>query len=225
MRRIAPALGLLATTASIAMAQPSIDLLRLNQSEPGGALPIEWQVRAVRGQRSPTSLIIDSAGIRYLRLSGTSRAAFFVRRLDTPLRPGGLLAWRWRVPLAPVGARMDAEETDDAALRVFVVFARRGMFETTPRSLFYTVSDGEPRSVAPQARRPPIATISSGRPALTKDWLVIEADPFADYRRLWNEEAGRIIAIGVMQDTDQTRAEAIGDLMDLQWRMKNAARD
>ncbi len=225
MRSIARSIGLLAISGTVACAQSSIDLLRLSQSELNGALPLDWGAHAVRGQLSPKSSILDSAGARYLRLSGTSRAAFFVRQLDMPLRPGGLLAWRWRVPLAPVGARMDAEASNDAALRVFVVFARRSVFERTPRSLFYTLADGAPPAVSRTAKRPPIATIPCGRPALAKDWLAVVADPFADYRRLWNEDAGRIVAIGVMQDTDQTGSAAIGDLMDLQWRTVDAARD
>jgi hypothetical protein len=100
---------------------------------------------------------------------------------------------------------------------VFVVFARRGVFETTPRALFYTVADGTPPELTTGPRRRPLASIAVGEPGRTRNWQEVTADPIADYRRLWHADAPRIVAIGVMQDTDQTRSAAIGDLMDLKW--------
>ncbi len=203
--------------ASGANAQATIDLMALNGGKPGDALPKGWAVRAVRGQQAPSSSIVDSAGLRYLRIAGTSRAAWFLHELRMPLPVGGQLSWRWRVPVTPVGANLSAASTDDAALRVFVVFARRGLFETTPRALFYSLADGSPPSVATGRRRKPLASLVAGLPAATLSWVTVTADPIADYRRLWQTDAPRIVAIGVMQDTDQTRSAAVGDLFDLKW--------
>lgn len=195
-----------------------VDLLGLSAQRVGDALPANWQVRAVRGQQVPASMIVDSGDGRFLRFSGRGRAAFFVRRLEMPLRSGGRLEWSWRARLAPVGASLSSRATDDAALRVFVVFAKRGRFETTPRALFYTLADGMPPEPAAGARRPPLASLAAGTPALTRDWVRVETDPFVDYRRLWQADATEIVAIGVMQDTDQTGTSAVGDLMNLLWR-------
>ncbi len=198
-----------------------VDLLSLNRGHPGDALPVGWAVRAVRGQDAPSSSIVDSAGLRYLRIAGTSRAAWFVHELRMPLPVGGRLSWRWRVPLAPVGASLSAASTDDAALRVFVVFARHGVFEMTPRALFYTISDGTPPVMPAGPRRKPLASLVAGLPLTSLSWVSVTADPIADYRRLWQADAPRIVAIGVMQDTDQTRSAAIGDLLDLKWSTPN----
>ncbi len=220
-RRVLSRLALCVALASwypdVAQAQFTTDLLQLGGQQSGDALPAAWRVRAVRGQQAPASMIIDSAGLRYLRIAGSARAAWFVHELRTPLPVGGRLSWRWRVPLAPAGASLDSTASDDAALRVFVVFARRGVFETTPRALFYTVADGNPPVLASGPRRRPLAAIAIGQPSLTRNWVAVTADPLADYRRLWHSDAPRIVAIGVMQDTDQTRSAAIGDLMDLKW--------
>jgi Protein of unknown function (DUF3047) len=216
-RRLTVCATIAACVPSGAQAQTAVDLLQLTEHPTGAALPSGWQVRAVRGQQAPASAIVDSAGLRYLRITGTARAAWFVRELTMPLASAGRLSWSWRVPLAPAGASMDAAKSDDAALRVFVVFARRGVFETTPRALFYTLSNGAPPVLASGPRRRPLASIAVAEPDMTRNWQEVTADPIADYRRLWHADAPRIVAIGVMQDTDQTRSAAIGDLMTLKW--------
>lgn len=217
IRPIAVGVVLAVCLPGISHGQEIKDLLRLSERHAGDVLPAAWRVRAVRGQKAPSSQIVDSAGTRYLRIAGTSRAAWFVHELTMPLAIGGRLSWRWRAPLSPVGASLDAAGTDDAALRVFVVFARRSKLERIPRALFYTLAEGMPPHVAPGPRRPPLASLVVGTPALTTDWQFVSVDPVGDHRRLWHTDAPRIVAIGVMQDTDQTRGAAIGDLMDLQW--------
>ena len=224
--QIPATIALMATTASSIAAQQDgrepLDLLTLQMSSVGSALPLSWQTRAVRGQSVPATVIVDSGGVRYLHISGTKRAAWFYRELDFPLdAASGTLEWSWRVPKAPEGASSAHAATDDAALRVFVVFARHGVFATSPRALFYTVADGEPTYV--QGRAPVATSVIVGRPSQTRTWTSAEANPRLDYRRLWGGTAPRIVAIGVMQDTDQTMTLAIGDLSRLDWRFYHAA--
>lgn len=193
-----------------------VDLLALSSAGSNAALPPDWQTRAVRGQRLPASQIIDSSGIRYLRLSGQGQAGWFVRELPVPLRESaGRLQWVWRAPLAPRGANVGAPATDDAAVRVFVVFARHGRFAPRPRVLFYSLVDGDP---APDRPDSPFGVRVAGRPTLARDWIDGAGDPFLDYRRIWRNAPPSIVAIGVMQDTDQTGSAAIGDVMNLYWK-------
>ena len=198
------------------------DLLGLASASPGVALPTGWQTRAVRGQRLPMSRIIDSSGIRFMRLSSAGHAGWFVRELPAPLvASAGQLQWTWRATLAPVGADVGTTETDDATLRVFVVFGRHGRFAWKPRVLFYTLADG---LAMPDRTDSPFAGRIAGRPARARDWVPASADPFDDYQRIWRTAPPPIVAVGVMQDTDQTRSPAIGDLLTLYWRGGNAAR-
>lgn len=198
-----------------------VDLFGLTSANPGAALPAGWQTRAVRGQRLPMSRLVDTSGIRYMRVSGQGQAGWFVRELPVPLiASAGQLHWMWRAPLAPRGANVAVPSTDDATLRVFVVFGVQARFERRPRVLFYTLADGDP---APDRPDRPFGVRIAGRPALARDWVHATADPFLDYRRIWGSEPRQIIAIGVMQDTDQTRSAAIGDVMNLYWRSEHAA--
>ena len=233
--------GVMLLTSAIAIAQPATavsratsalrspaaatDLLRLGQSSAGAPLPVGWRSRSVRGQGAPMTVIIDSAGLRYLHVSGAARAAWFVRELDMPLSRDGNLSWQWRVPLAPVGSDIGSKASDDAALRVFVVFGRRGMLDGAPRALFYTIANGRPAVTDPTAtdqRR--FGVVSAGHPDLARDWVGVSVNPFADYRRFWHADADRIVAVGIMQDTDQTRSPAVGDVLTLEWRPTDAPR-
>ena len=197
-----------------------IDLLGLATATPGTLLPEGWQTRPVRGQQLPMSRIVDSSGTRFMRLSGAGHAGWFVRALPQPLlASAGQLQWTWRATLAPVGADVATLATDDATLRVFVVFGRHGRFTVRPRVLFYTLADGDP---APDRIDSPIGVRIAGRPGGARGWVPASADPFGDYRRLWKDAPPPIVAVGVMQDTDQTRSPAIGDIMSLFWRRTNA---
>lgn len=197
----------------------SVDLFALATASPNAALPAGWATRTVRGQQLPMSRIIDTTGIRYMRISGQGQAGWLFRELPVPLSASpGRLHWTWRVPLAPNGASVAGPATDDAALRVFVVFSRHGLLGRRPRVLFYTLADGDP---APDRADSPFGVRIAGRPALARDWTQAVVDPFDDYRRIWGGAPRPIVAIGVMQDTDQTRSAAIGDVRELHWRSVN----
>ena len=200
---------------------PDVDLFALSSARANAALPAGWQTRAVRGQRLPMSQIIDTSGIRYMRVRGQGQAGWFVRELPVPLLvSAGRLHWTWRAPLAPRGASVAAAATDDAAVRVFVVFGGRRGFMQRPRVLFYTLADGE---AMPDRSDSPFGVRIAGRPELAHDWVGAVADPFLDYRRIWGSAPPPIVAVGVMQDTDQTRSAAIGDVRHLHWRSSNVA--
>ena len=196
------------------------DLLSLANGGSPQALPPGWTVRAVRGFREPLSQVVDSGGTRFLRLSGSGRAAFFVRKLEM-LRPAnaGRLAWTWRVPVTPAGGSAATPATDDASLRVFVVFERHAAFAPAPRALFYTLGDGDAPGTTARAA---VQSINAGRPVAARHWVDVHAEPGRDYERIWGAAAPRIVAVGVMQDTDQTGSAAVGDLRRLEWRSDDA---
>jgi len=82
------------------------------------------------------------------------------------------------------------------------------------------LADGEPTPDRPDS---PFGVCIAGRPELALNWIGASADPFLDYRRIWGSVPPPIVAVGVMQDTDQTRSAAIGDVMNLYWRNEKAA--
>jgi hypothetical protein len=217
----------LAERASVPASRVAVplDLLALDRAMAGDAVPPGWAVRAVRGQRAPESAVMDSAGARFFRIGGEGRAAWYVRELPTPFAPARVaLTWRWRVPVAPRGADLRREATDDAALRIFVVFARQSMFERTPRTLFYCTGGDEAAGYARASfASPRLHVIRASGADANAGWEMIAVDPFADYQRIWGEAPPAIVAVGIMQDTDQTRAATLADVQSLTWSPRHDA--
>ncbi len=193
------------------------DLLQLSASAARTPLSDKWQVRAVRGEQAPTLAVIDSAGTRFLRVSGTARAAWHVHELASPWRESSArLSWQWHLGVTPAGADPAVADTDDSALRVFVVFAKTSRFSRTPRTIFYTA---QPRG-APAYERPSFSgndlyVIGIASQGAADAWTSVSVSPLADYQRIWKSTPPAIVAIGFMQDSDQTRSFARADLMSL----------
>ncbi len=209
---------LLISLAALATLSPGV-LLDLQSVPLGAGLPAGWTMRPVRGSRAPAATIRDSSGERFLRLEGRGTAAWFVRTLtpaESPTRGG--LTWRWRVPTAPVGADVRYRDRDDAALRVFVVFDRRGTFSRVPRTIFYTVTEPVLSGYLARSRQSgdlQIVGITASAPAAR--WNQTTRDPISDYRAFWHAEPPRILAIGILQDAEQTNTAVVADIASLTW--------
>lgn len=201
---------------------PPIDLLALQDAPLGNGLPSGWAIRKVRDQRPPTFAIDTADGAPVLRVSGEGQAAFAYRTVPDDLDLGaGVLRWSWRVLVAPAGADLRHKKRDDSALRVYVVFGKPGgLFGGNGRVIFYTWGNEE----ADLADRPSFA---SGRMHVVRvqraadadsAWREHEVRPLDDFRKFWpTTKPPRITAIGVMQDTDDTRSAAVAELRSLQW--------
>lgn len=201
----------------------STDLLALQAVRVGSALPSSWTVRPVRGQRAPTSIVADSSGERYLRLSGTNTAGWFVHHLAKPVAPSSTeLTLTWRVVEAPVGADLRSPRTDDAALRLFVVFASGGFLERIPRTLFYSTGTVEPTPYERAGFQSAALRVIRMTDTTTGVWATMTVAPFVDYARAWGGTPREIVAVGLMQDTEQTRSRAIADVRSLAWRLPHA---
>lgn len=198
---------------------PSIDLLGLAGAPVGPGAPPGWNVRLVRGQRAPSIEVAGNGEGPLLRLHGAGQAAWFYRELAQPLPDsGGVLKWSWRVLQAPDNADMRTEALDDSPIRVYVVFRTGGFFRNASRIIFYTFGNAEPEGFARRSFvSDKLHTVRVDGAGERGRWREHSVDPFADYRRIWGDTPPAISAIGVMQDTDQTRAPATAELRLLEW--------
>ena len=46
-----------------------------------------------------------------------------------------------------------------------------------------------------------------------------DLEALTDYRRIWHEEPPPIVAVGIMQDTDQTGERAVAEIRRLEWKV------
>ena len=212
------AFRLMMSVIALALSAP-VDILDLTGARLGVGIPPGWKVRSVRGQRAPDVEVRDDGEGAVLRIHGAGRAAWFYRELAPELaESGGALLWSWRVLEAPADADLRTEQRDDSPIRVFVVFGKPGFFRHAARTIFYTFGNAEP----PGLERASIASdklyvIRVDGAGERARWREHAVDPFADYRRLWNQTPPAITAVGVMQDTDQTRAQATAEIRRLAW--------
>ena len=206
----------------VALAGPPLDVLRLADAARGAPVPPGWKVRPVRGQTAPDTEIRTESDAPAFRITGAGRAAWFYRELSPEIsEAAGSLQWSWRVLEAPAGTDLREKQTDDSPIRVYVVFGNpRGLFGGSGRIIFYTYGNVEPRVFARASHvSDKMHVIRVDGAAELGSWQRHGVEPFADYRRVWNRDPPPITAIGVMQDTDQTRAMAVAELRRLEWRM------
>ena len=215
---------LLLTTVVLAIAEPVV-ILDLVNARSGAGLPAGWKVRTVRGQRAPDIEVRDDGEGPLLRLSGTGRAAWFYRELSAA-RPEthGTLQWSWRVSAAPVSADLRVAALDDSPIRVYVVFGKPGFFRNAARIIFYSAGNAEPAGFERASfGSDKLHVIRMDGTAERSRWVDHATDPFTDYRRIWGGTPPPITAVGVMQDTDETRGHASADLRRLLWVPSDAA--
>ena len=196
-----------------------ISILNLAGAPLGAGVPPGWKVRAVRGQHAPEIEVRNDGDGAVLRVHGAGRAAWFYRELSPELAESkGTLRWTWRVLDAPADADMRTEALDDSPIRVYVVFGKPGFFGNNARIIFYTYGNAEPAGYSrPSFGSDKLHVIRVGGVAERTQWRGHAVDPFADYSRIWKRPPPAITAIGIMQDTDQTRAQATAEIRRLEW--------
>ena len=203
---------------ALAVSEP-ISILNLASAPLGAGVPPGWKVRAVRGQGAPEIEVRNDGEGAVLRVNGAGRAAWFYREIAPALAESmGTLRWTWRVLDAPATADMRTEALDDSPIRVYVVFGKPGFFRNNARIIFYTYGNGEQAGYSrPSFGSDKLHVIRVDGAAERTQWREHAVYPFADYTRIWKRSPPAITAIGVMQDTDQTRAQATAEIRQLQW--------
>ncbi len=202
------------------LAEP-LAILSLANAPLRAGVPPGWKVRNIRGQTAPEIEIRNDGEGPVLRIRGAGRAAWFYRELPTQLAESpGSLAWSWRVVQAPIGADLRQQRTDDSPLRVYVVFGEPGPFGGSSRVIFYTFGGAEPDDYARASFvSDKLHVIRVGGTPDVGSWKEHAVNPFTDYRRVWRRKPPPVTAVGVMQDTDQTRAMAVAEMRRLEWQV------
>ena len=196
---------------------------------PGETLPPGWQPWILSQFKRPTEYrLVNDQGKTVVRARARASASGLKHPLE--LDPGRypLLNWRWKVDELIRKADNTQKHLEDAPVRLVVSFdgdmarlsaADRTFFDNIHlltgqqlpyATLMYIWENRAPlETVIPNRHTSRIRMIvaESGQEKLGQ-WQDVTRNIVADYRRAFGEEPGRIIAVGIMTDTDNTGDQA-----------------
>ena len=225
--------GLLASTPIVrALARESgdvVEVARFSRMRVGAPLPAEWLGWGLQSGRRPTEyrLVASPAGT-VLEAYADAAASGFYRRVRVDPRRQSMLEWSWRAEGMVPGADLRVGAREDSAARLVVSFhgdpkkldfedrtmlrlAKAFAGEPLPFAmLIYVWSNQIPVETAlpsPQIDRIRMVVVESGGAHLRK-WRKYRRNVLEDYRRVFGEEPGDIVAVGMLTDSDNTRKVA-----------------
>ncbi len=185
-------------------------LTNLADVQPGPGLPDGWDLRRARGRPAPVYAVTDEAA---LHVEGAGAVGYAVFELPERLPPAtGVLTWRWRTATALPGADLRDRRRDDSPVRVLVVFRDR-------RTLFYTWAGAErvDEWFASWTGSSRIVWVLRTANDADGTWHAERRDPFADYRTAFGRDPPAVVAVGIVQDTDNLGHPASAEVADLAW--------
>ncbi len=203
------------------------DLPLFSASSAPSTVPTGWQPWKVNRNKTPTrySLTeVDQRTVLHAEADGSASGLY----VPLTQRDPGTLRWMWRTRDVIRVADNAVGHREDAPLRIFVAFdgdrntlslKDQLMYEmariTTGREMPYATLMyiwGGKRPVGsvlnnPHTDRVRMIIVDSGT-RHTNEWRCHERDLRADYRKAFGTDPGKILAVGLMTDTDNTKSRA-----------------
>ena len=183
-------------------ADDRVDIAHFSQGDLSG-----WQPKVFSGKTRYS--LKNSDGRLALHAESIAAASGLYRTVNVELDKTPMLNWTWKVDNVLAGADERIRAGDDYAARVYVVFSGGPMFWRT-RAINYVWSNKQPvDSIWPNAftGNARMIAVESGTGQVGQ-WVSERRDVRADYQRLFGEKPGRVDAVAIMTDTDNTRAAA-----------------
>ena len=187
-------------------------------------VPEGWRVLKINERKKPTVYrVVDDGGrpVLHARAEAAASGLYRVPAFGIAERP--IASWSWKVSRQIAGADNSRPGGEDSPARIVLHFdgdkeklprTDRAMYylarklsgqELPYATLMYIWSNQAPVGSVipnPHTRRVQMVVASSG--ATAGVWHRISRDVPADFRRAFQEEPGRLLAYGVMTDTDNT---------------------
>jgi hypothetical protein len=194
---------------------------------PGETLPRGWELWTLSRLKKATQyVLVDESGRTVVKAHANNSASGLVHALRVNAKTFPLLTWRWKVTDLIAGADNSQKQTEDSPVRVVVTFDgdrdklpfEERMFSDNVRlltgqempyaTLMYIWENRAPKgAIIPNRHtsRVRMLVAESGREKVGM-WQEVTRNVYEDYKRVFGEEPGRITAIGIMTDTDNTGA-------------------
>lgn len=205
------------------------EITPFSAGHPGVKSPKGWEPWLITRTKAPTQyrLVKDPArGAPVLHAVAERAASGLAHRLEVDPAQRPLLAWDWRVARLIDSADNTDPHAEDSPVRLMLFFdgdktslpfKEQMLMETAQMltgrelpyaTLMYVWENRQPvDTVIPNQHSAQVKMVvaASGEAGLG-DWMRVERDYVADYRRAFGAEPGRLLGVGVLTDTDNTGA-------------------
>ena len=188
-------------------------------------LPPGWEEFKINARKKPTSYVLLTEGGRpvlHARAEGSASGLQRPAAFSIAERP--IASWSWKVSRLVSKADNSKGGREDAPARIVLsfdgdkeklprmdqaalYFARKLSGRDLPYAmLMYIWSNSAPVGTVienPHSRRIQMVVVSSGAAGVGA-WQKLSRDVVMDFRRAFKEDPGKLLAYGVMSDTDNT---------------------
>lgn len=175
-----------------------VDIARFSQGKLDG-----WKTKIFVGESRYVLATID--GRTALHASSNASASGLFRKISIDLRQTPVLHWSWKVDNVLTDLNERTKAGDDYPARIYVIFSAGAAFWNT-RAINYVWSSKQPiesnwRNAFTGNTQMIAVQSGSGQ---TGKWIDEHRNLLADYRRLFGTEPGKLDAVAIMTDTDNT---------------------
>ena len=170
--------------------------------------PARWRPIEVHGQTEYA--VVDLGGRRCLKAYSHKNASIVVSQVRFDPHAYEQLSWEWRVDQLVDGEVLDRKDGSDAAARVYVYFDTPGL-PWQRRNLDYVWSASLPVGTvfdSAYSSDSKIIVVESG-PQHVGQWRNVTRNLADDFETSFGSRSPKVVAIGLMTDTDNTGGEAL----------------
>jgi Protein of unknown function (DUF3047) len=202
-------------------------ITKFSGAKAGDELPGGWRVWTFSRFKRPTEYRMVSLGGRnVMRAHAQGSASGLTHDVDVDLKAFPMLRWRWLVEELIAGADNTQAQSEDSPVRIVLAFSgdkskwdfserilatqlrMMAGFEMPYATLSYIWENRAPKGAlihSHHTSRSKMIVAESGKEKLGQ-WWEESRNVYEDYKRAYGEEPGRLYAIAIMTDTDNTGA-------------------
>ncbi|MGA7616418.1 MAG: DUF3047 domain-containing protein [Thermoanaerobaculia bacterium] len=201
--RIATLLILIAASAAVA------GDLRIMIFDPSQGIA-GWESKSFAGKTEYT--LGAREGRMCLHAASSDSASALIHSVDVDLEKTPYLHWSWRIAATMGSVDERTRKGDDYPARIYIVFARTTLF-SLPSGINYVWTSQLPAGTVwtnAFVSRVRMIAIRSGMEQ-ARSWIDERRNVLADARSLFGEDVPRVVAVGLMTDSDNTGGRSSAD--------------
>lgn len=170
----------------------------------------EWEEKIFKGKVFYSVKIENNHG--FLSAYSNNAASGILYRINFDSRRNPLISWKWKVVKFPDKSKVKKDtgwiEKDDYAARFYVIFP--GFIFPFTKCIEYVWDQNIPAGTVltnPYFHNLKIIVVESGTSRMG-EWVLEERNIRADFRKVFKGDSGKVGAVAVMTDTDNTSSIA-----------------